>query len=436
MTKLIKHSAAIQLSGSLTLAQRQTYNALLKNAFPWLERGEDHWVQVKDLERILHKHGSRNRAWLIDTAESLRDVAVRYNVLGKDRENSEAWEMNSGLLAEVGVKSNRELIKYSFPNTLVDLLSNPAMYAKINLDFQARFRGHYGLPLYEFYLDILGGKRNSVEYMFWIEDLRRLLCLEDKHVQFKHLSNKVIKPAHREICEHTDINVEIVEQLRENRNVVALKLQIERPGLSVIDPVSQGSAADGPVRKGLESYYPTGTVALILNRYATDYIQAQLDYVQRQKARQSIKKPAAYLRAALQTDYAGYRNHNPATTVDVGAGQKPARTVGPTQEEIQAYGRKESEKRWRAYCNEALESRFAAADEQEKAALRVRFEASDKYEENRLVLRSGPDSGIYRNIFNVWLLHELCPEPRFHDLEAYLAWEADQQPPSGGDDHE
>lgn len=436
MSKLIKHSAAIQLSGSLTLAQRQCYNALLKNAFPWLERGEDHWMQTKDLEILLQKRGSRNRAWLIETAESLRDVSVRYNVLGKDRDNREIWEMNSGLLAEIGAKSNRELIKYSFPNTLNDLLREPSMYAKINLDVQARFRGHYGLPLYEFYLDILGGKRKEVEYTFWVSDLRRLLCLEKSHQEFKYLQAKVIKPAHREINTHTDIRVSVVEHLRESRSVVALKLHIERTGLAPMDAQLEQVADSAPaLQRALEAYYNLDTIALVLNRYSTDYIQAQLEYLERQRGRQNIRKPGAYLRAALQADYAQYRERDRRTGVVIDGSSSKSDDKAKVHSDVEAEARKqkELEERWRKHCDHVLQQRYDECEEEERAALQVRFEHSELYQENQAMHRGRRDSGFYRRLFTTFLLQELCPEPRFHDVEAFAAWEASNQdvPPAG-----
>ena len=429
MSKLIKHSAAIQLAGPLSIAQRQCYNALLKNAFPWLERGEDHWILVRDLAGLLRKKTTNNRAWLIETAESLRDVPVRYNVFAKDRENQGIWEMHSGLLAEIGVKANREMLKYSFPNTLVDLLRDPSMYAKINLDFQARFRGHYGLPLYEFYLDMLGGKRTSTEFTFWVEDLRRLLCLENSHKEFKHLQAKVIKPAHREINTHTDINVTVVEQLREARSVVALKLHIERTGLVQPHIQAEKVAAAAPdVQRALEVYYSRDTVALVLNRYSAQYIRAQLEYLERQKARQTIRDPAAYLRACLQKDHARHAEGTNAVIVENGGGQPEhsEQTAGPSPEERRARELKEMEGRWEAHCAEVRAARYEECDQEEKAALQVRFEHSDLYRTNHELLRGRGQSGIYRRLFATFLLQELCPEPRFHDFDAFVAWQESQ----------
>lgn len=438
MSKLIKHSAAIQLSGSLTLAQRQCYNALLKNAFPWMKRGEDHWIQTRDLERLLHKEGARNRAWLIETVESLRDVPVRYNVLGKDRDHREQWDMHSGLFAEVGTNSTRELIQYSFPNTLIDLLSNPQMYAKINLDFQARFRGHYGLPLYEFYLDILGGKRRSVSYTFWLEDLRRLLCLENKYREYRRLAEKVIRPAHREICQYTDMHVEITEVLRRNRSVVGIEVYIERTDPAVIATARDNGAATGPLMNRLQTIYDRETAAIIMNRYEVDYIQAQLDYFTAQKGRIRIDNPGGYLRAALQTDYADYRGGRTGKGGDRDE-QPEHKTVQPpgiTEDHIRERQRKEADARWRDYRSRVLNERYAEFDEEEQAALQVRFEASQDYEDNRQVLRSGRSSGFYRRIYETWLLRELCPEQRFHDLETYLEWEAGGEPAPPGDESE
>jgi len=396
-----------------------------------MARGEDHWLQTRDLERLLHKEGARNRSWLLETVESLRDVPVRYNVLGKDRGQSEKWEMHSGLFAEIGTNSTRELIQYSFPNTLIDLLAHPQMYAKINLDFQARFRGHYGLPLYEFYLDIMGGKRRSVSYTFWLEDLRRLLCLEDKYREYRRLAEKVIRPAHREICAYTDMHVEITEVLRRSRSVVGIEVYIERTDPAVIAAANNNGAATGPLLNQLQTIYGRDTAAIIMNRYPADYIRAQLDYYTAQKGRIRIDNPGGYLRAALQTDYAGYRSGRAGECDDQGE-RADQKTVPPapgiTDQHIQQRQRAEADKRWKEYRSRVLQARYEEFDDDEKAALQVRFEASQDYEDNRQILRSGRSSGFYQRIYEAWLLRELCPEEQFHDLDVFIEWEANEGP--------
>lgn len=417
---LIKHSATIQLAGDLTLNERKSYNVMLRNALPWMQRGEDHWLQTRDLERRLGLK-SNNRDYVIDVVEGLRDRSVRYNVFGKDRENAEIWRMHGGLLAEVGANRSRRLIQYSFPNSLIDLLSQPSMYARIDLDIQATFRGSYAIPLWEYYLDVLGGRRNQCELNFSVEQLRALLCLEDSHLEFKRLNDKVIKPAHQEINRRSNIEVTVVEHVRENRRVVGLALHVQRkphaPAPSEAEP-----EADPDLWKTLERYFDRPTTSRILARYGHDYIKAQLEYTERARAQRKIGNPSGYLRAALQADYASHR-------------EKQARAVAKTKSadaDARERKRKELQERQQQAREQAVTERYADLSAEEQERLARAFEESDAYAQNaQLIRKKGRDSGIYQRIFRTWLAHELCPEPEYHDLDAFAASETTGQGGAG-----
>jgi hypothetical protein len=165
---VIKHSAAIHMANTLSVTERKIYNALLYHARPNLARGADHIVKTSEIESAIG-FKSNNRPYLVELTEGLREKSVRYNIFGKDRKHAEVWRMNSGILAEVGFSLKNSRCRYSFPNTLVELLKNPHLYARINLVVQSRIRGHHTLPLYEFYVDMLGGNRIETEFEFLLD---------------------------------------------------------------------------------------------------------------------------------------------------------------------------------------------------------------------------------------------------------------------------
>lgn len=311
---VIKHSATIHMANTLTVTERKIYNALLYHARPSMNRGIDHVVDTDVLEEA-SGFTRNNRHYLVETAESLREKTVRYNIFGKDRSNGEIWRMNSGLLSEIGFTANNSRCRYSFPNTLIDLLKNPSLYARINLSIQSRIRGHHTLPLYEFYLDMLGGRRGETEFDFPIDDLKELLDLGDSYQEFKVLNRDIVQKAHSEINAKTDIRVDVVASIRTGRRVTALSLRIVRTSSShdisdlVLD--EQGRVADhlGHRDESLEKdlfdvFGNDFTVKNILRDYPDpQYVHANLLYARQMHARGKVKNLAAYLVKALKEDY-------------------------------------------------------------------------------------------------------------------------------------
>jgi len=311
---VIKHSAAIHMANSLTLSERKIYNALLYFARPSLIRGVDHVVDMAVLEGAVG-FTRNNRNYLVSIAESLREKTVRYNIFGKDKSHDEVWCMNSGLLSEIGFTDNNSKCRYSFPNSLIDLLRDPSLYARINLGVQTRINGQHTLPLYEFYLDMLGGRRGVTEFSFSIVDLRALLDIGEAYTEFKVLNRDVIQKAHVEINSKADIRVDVLSLMRTGRRVTALRLRVTRTTKAaedsdcIIEDRAQTAgerAVDGDdieIRL-LEVFGKAKIVSGIIRDYVdVDYIRANLDYAKQMHARGKVKNLAAYVMKALKDDY-------------------------------------------------------------------------------------------------------------------------------------
>lgn len=350
---MVKHSAAIHMANCLNILERRIYNVLLLQARPQMARGVDHEIETVVLENAVHSTRN-NRAHLIASVEGLRDKRVRYNIFDKDSLHAEVWRMNSGLVAEIGFNTSRTRCRYSFPNSLVDLLHNPNLFARINLDVEMKLKCVHSVPLYEFYIDILGGYQNEREFAFKIDDVRALLDLGDGYDDFKILNRDVLKRANQEINDKSDIEVGTIALNRIGRNVTSVQISIRRkvqlirsedndpndPGRDaqphlVSIPTGKGDDIDefksmdftsttpDQLKKELHRYLPNSDLNTVLANHSVPYIHANLMYVCRMEKQGKVKNRAAYFLTALKQNYAQYSTPNtisPPKTVDLKKG--------------------------------------------------------------------------------------------------------------------
>ena len=85
------------------------------------------------------------------------------------------------------------------------------------------FKSAYSIRLYELAIKLLGMKNQKVE----IDELRRILQLDDKYQEFKILKRDVINLACNEINEKSDLLLNI-EPVKLGRKIVALEFQVAK----------------------------------------------------------------------------------------------------------------------------------------------------------------------------------------------------------------
>jgi len=221
--EFIKASPAIQVQSRMTLLQRRAWNVLLANAYDELPHTDLYRVSVAELGAKLG-FNSKNDNYLKEILEALVDCKVKWNMLGKDKE--EEWGI-AVLLASADIKNG--ICTYGFAPHLRLKLYNPRIYAKLNLRLQNRFKSQYGLVLWEVCFDYFDADRDEGETPFIsLETFKGLLGLGSKdYPRFSEFNRSVIKPAMQEVNDLTNYHVE-VEQKRMGRRVAELKFRITK----------------------------------------------------------------------------------------------------------------------------------------------------------------------------------------------------------------
>ena len=98
------------------------------------------------------------------------------------------------------------------------------------------FKSAYSIRLYELAVKLLGMRNQKVE----IDELRRILQLDDKYQEFKRLKRDVINLACNEINEKSDLLLNI-EPIKLGRRIVALEFQVAKKAKSIDVPKSDGT---------------------------------------------------------------------------------------------------------------------------------------------------------------------------------------------------
>src|SRR5215510_10036944 len=126
-------------------------------------------------------------------------------------------------------REDGQLLGQCLRATKCDKLSDPDMYARLDLDLQRQFDSKYGLALWELCADYLGAGREYGETPFIpVDTFRKLMGIADvTYSSFKRLKDKVINPAVAEVNRVSDFRV-TVDYQRDSRKITALKFKMRR----------------------------------------------------------------------------------------------------------------------------------------------------------------------------------------------------------------
>jgi hypothetical protein len=216
-------------------------------------------------------------------------------MLGSD--GKQEWGVSS-LLSFAKLKDG--VCEYAYSPALAEKLSDPKVFALINLNIQRRFTSGHALALYE---NCYRFHRTGSTGWWPLETFRRLMGVEDSsyYETFKHLNAKIIKPAVAEVNRSSNIVI-TPETRKQGRAVTDIRFAIEpNPQLAILDLDDGAGLRNAPVYDRLRGMGVSDRLARQwITEHGEDAVSAKLDYVAGQGG---VKSPARYLAAALRDDY-------------------------------------------------------------------------------------------------------------------------------------
>jgi plasmid replication initiation protein len=311
--ELVKHSATIHISNKLTLIERKIVNVLLKNAYNDLLSSSFFNIKLSSLTDQIGWH-SYNTTDLKEAISNLVGTKVEWNIFKKDKKNS--WTIST-LISSANLEDRPGYCRYSYSEELKLLLSNPNIYARLDLMVQRKFSSKHALAIWEYLIEALCTSDHKETTTNWmtLEDYRRLLGIEDsKYPEFKKFNAWLIKAPLKEINEVSDINAK-VEFEKINRRIVSIRFLTSRkkdfqPTLGLEEANNDNLDQDDKI-ESQEVLLNTLCKEFKLSRavaekhilkYGVEQIEANMEYVRVQNKKGKIGNLAAYTVTAIKDD--------------------------------------------------------------------------------------------------------------------------------------
>ena len=291
---LVKHTAAVHISNILTLNQRKIANVLLKNAYQELISREQHSIKTRDLLRQLGwSDSSSSNDALKKDLKVLNTTQLEWNIFKRDRRRS--WNISTML---AGASIENGVITYSYSTVLRQALYNPNIYAKLDLGIQRKIQNKHAIAIWEYVMCELSiiGKRQMVSRWIPLDDIRKLLGLQDKssYNSFKAF-HRVLETAVEEINAKSEIKIE-TEFQKEKREVKDLRFVVSRyePQIFTKDHAKAAKMfglAEEQIKKDLADY-------------GKDRVDSAIKYTSRQIINgKIINNVAAFYKMALRENW-------------------------------------------------------------------------------------------------------------------------------------
>ena len=164
------------IHNNITLLQRRVWNVLLFNAYNELEKKEEHQIALKDLSTLVG-YDSHDMDYLKEAPR--RWCAALYSGI--------FWikmDPLSGASRRCWHKgASSGCFTYAYSPKLRQLLHNPRVYARLDLNLQKQFASKYALALWELCADYLGASREYGETPFIeLDTYRALMGIKEEDI--------------------------------------------------------------------------------------------------------------------------------------------------------------------------------------------------------------------------------------------------------------
>ncbi|MDE0591534.1 replication initiation protein [Halocynthiibacter sp. C4] len=289
-----KHVAAIHVSGKLTLLQRKLSNVLLLNAYDTLTKQQRFQMDARTLCMMVG-YNSNDFETLKASLRGLAETVAEWDML--DGDGRQEWGVSS-LLSYAKLKDG--ICEYAYSPALAEKLSDPKVFALINLKIQRKFTSGHALALYE---NCYRFHRTGSTGWWPLDVFRRLMGVADSeyYESYKHLNAKIIKPAVAEINKSSNIII-TPEVRKKGRSVSDIRFAIKsNPQLAILDLDDGAGQRHAPVYDRLRALGVADRLARQwLTLHGENTIEEKLDYVAKQSG---VEHPERYLAAALRDDY-------------------------------------------------------------------------------------------------------------------------------------
>jgi hypothetical protein len=337
-----KHTATIHIQGELSLVDHRLLNILYKSAYDTdLCNGDYYYVRSTDISLFLGRKDVRKQE-IKESLENLRIKGIQWNIFEQDKSNSYEGNWKSaggtGFIASWYYDDSNSVIRFSLSPEIKSLLSEPNIYAYIDIRIQKKLRSKYEIILYELFLEELHRNKQDTIISRWytVDDIKRIFNIPD--TMFKEnkafIRDCISKPIKGINESNVGIQVEVKSVERVNKRIVAYKFKIVKVKivsddmtLATIDETKciqeslfseEENLLDTPyydVRKELilllnNESVVEDLIATIKDKYPlyniNEFIRSNIEYTKRYSVNHAVESFIGFLIAAIKNDYAQY----------------------------------------------------------------------------------------------------------------------------------
>lgn len=303
---LMKHTATVHSSSRLTMIQKKIFNLFIYKAFPTIQDDKYHTFPVSDLLKNLNwSADSHMNERLKESLAGLTRENVKWNILEKDRKHK--W-VSSACLADVSIKNG--IIEYSFGKFLREVLHNPNIYAKIDLDVQGNLESKDSLIIWEVAMEELSSKKATSSVTPWIE-WEKMCCITSGEGSsytktYSLYKSKVLNKAVAEINAKTDLKVTMLEK-KEGRRIKNIAFHVTRIDNNLNEEASNPTSnlifddRNHTLKDKMEQIIGSSEKAKELwLKYSDKTIKGAIDFYISALKDDTVKNPVAFFKKALE----------------------------------------------------------------------------------------------------------------------------------------
>ena len=295
--ELKKHINAIHCSNNLSLLQRKLFNALLFNAYSDLPYKQTFQIKGKDLYNLIG-YNSKDSAKLKASLLGLITIAIEWNVIDCVTGQEKKWKASS-ILASAELSDG--LCVYEYSQVMKDLLYQPEIYGRINIELLSKFKSSYGLALYENCLRYQGLPQTP---WFTLQVFRKLMgVLDEKYAAFKDFKKRVVDIAVSEVNAISPITI-VPEVERVNQKVTKIRFKLTQGQL--VKNLEDEVALPDDLKEILTKTFGLSPqlVSEISTKYDPEYINEKIQVIIKSDnfIAGKIRGLAGYLIEALKKD--------------------------------------------------------------------------------------------------------------------------------------
>lgn len=299
---LNKHLGAVHNSSPLSIVQRKVMNLLLKNAEREIHADIEHKISVRELMRgIGWSSSSKTPDNLKDCLSDLVSIKIQWNIFETDRKSK--W-ITSTLLASAAIKDGD--VYYSYSHPLRALLSQPNIYAKLDLGIQKLFKVKYSMLIWEYITGELSSKKTESITTQWLtySQILKLTYLEKSQYEnrYSQFIKRVIEKSIEEVNTKSDVEVHYETQ-SERGKITHIRFHAQKKGKQqLLLKYVECDNVDEIEQKLKNINLSPKAISEIKQKYSDETINNAYDYFSSEFKLNigNIKNPIAFFKKALE----------------------------------------------------------------------------------------------------------------------------------------